>query len=86
MKNRFIFKKKNKFLSYKITKKHVFFIRRILQMNKTITIKSLYSKLLNNFINFNISISHFFRVVKDINFSLKKIKMQHLPATRYKKK
>jgi len=46
----------------------------------------LYSKLSNNYINFNILISHLYRVVKDINFSLRKIKMQHLPVTRYQKK
>ena len=43
---------KNKPASYKITKKYIFFIKKFLQTNKTITIKLLHSELSNNFIGF----------------------------------
>ena len=79
-------KKIRKFISYKISKKHIFFIKNILKKNKQITIGELHQKLIKRFITLRISLSHIYRVVKDINYSLKQVKFQHIPETRYNKK
>jgi len=76
--------KKN--ISYKITKKHIFFIKHRLEKNKQITINRLHQNLIKKFLNLKISLSHLYRIVKDINYSLKKVKFQHIPKTRYGKK
>ena len=46
----------------------------------------MHQKLIKKFSNFKISLSHIYRVVKDINYSLKQVKFQHIPETRYGKK
>lgn len=76
--------KKN--ISYKITKKHIFFIKHTLEKNKQITINRLHQNLIKKFLNLKISLSHLYRIVKDINYSLKEVKFQHIPKTRYGKK
>jgi len=81
-----VFKKIRKPVSYKITKKHIFFIKNILKKEKQITINKLYRKLIKKFSTFEISLSHIYRVVKDINYSLKQVKFQHIPETRYNEK
>ena len=54
----------------------------IIKGNKTITIKKWREYLMLKF-SLNISHSHLSRVVKKIGFSLKKVKLEHRPKTRY---
>ena len=48
-KNRNIKRKIKKNISYKITKKYIFFIKHTLKRNKQITINRLHQKLIKNF-------------------------------------
>jgi transposase len=80
--NCYSFSKNDKmYLGYKL--KQVY-INNCLLQNKTITIKKLREYLIFTF-SLNISHSHLSRVVKKIGFSLKKVKLEHRPKTRYSK-
>ena len=76
--------KKVRYGGYKIKKIHIDYINKCLLENKTITIKQLKEYLMLKF-SLNISHSHLSRVVKKIGFSLKKVKLEHRPKTRYGK-
>ena len=82
--NNFFNNKKVRYGGYKIKKIHIDYINKCLLENKTITIKQLRKYLMLKF-SLNISQSHFSRVVKKIGFSLKKVKLEHRPKTRYGK-
>ena len=82
--NNFFNKKKVRYGGYKIKKIHIDYINKCLLENKTITIKQLREYLMLRF-SLNISHSHLSRVVKKIGFSLKKVKLEHKPKTRYGK-
>ena len=82
--NNFFNKKKVRYGGYKIKKIHIDYINKCLLENKTITIKQLREYLMLKF-SLNISHSHLSRVVKKIGFSLKKVKLEHKPKTRYGK-
>ena len=83
--NCYSFSKKNKvYLGYKIEQVYINYINNRLLQNKTITIKELKKHLLLEF-SLNISYSHLHRVVKKIELSLKKVKLQHKPNTYYDK-
>jgi transposase len=82
--NNFFNNKKVRYGGYKIKKIHIDFINKCLLENKTITIKQLKEYLMLKF-SLNISHSHLSRVVKKIGFSLKKVKLEHRPKTRYGK-
>jgi transposase len=69
---------------YKVKKIHIDYINKCLLENKTITIKQLREYLMLKF-SLNISHSYLSRVVKKIGFSLKKVKLEHRPKTRYGK-
>ena len=80
--NNFFNNKKVRYGGYKIKKIHIDYINKCLLKNKTITIKQLREYLMLTF-SLNISHSHLNRVVKKIGFSLKKVKLEHKPKTRY---
>jgi hypothetical protein len=61
-------------------------IKKILEKNKQITINRLHQKFIKKFSNLKISLSYLYRVVKNVNYSLKQVKFQHIPKTRYGKK
>ena len=82
--NNFFNNKKVRYGGYKIKKIHIDYINKCLLENKTITIKQLREYLMLKF-SLNISHSHLSRVVKKIGFSLKKVKLEHRPKTRYGK-
>ena len=82
--NNFFNNKKVRYGGYKIKKIHIDYINKCLLKNKTITIKQLREYLMLTFsLNISHSHSHLNRVVKKIGFSLKKVKLEHKPKTRY---
>jgi len=82
--NNFFNNRKVRYEGYKIKRIHIDYINNCLLQNKTITIKKLREYLILTF-SLNISHSHLSRVVKKIGFSLKKVKLEHRPKTRYGK-
>lgn len=74
-----------KSISYKITKEQVKFILDELRKNKTITLEDLHIKAKEKFKDFNISIMHLSRIVKDNHISLKLTHIRHEPVLRFGK-
>jgi hypothetical protein len=80
-----ITRKKRYYTSYKITSSHISFIKQQLKQNKTITMDELLIKLKSKYLDLTLSRVHLGRVVRDINITLKQIRLRHIPKTRYKK-
>ena len=74
-----------KSISYKITKEQVKYILDELRKNKTITLEDLHIKTKEKFKDFNISITHLSRIIKDNNISLKLTHIRHEPILRFGK-
>ena len=72
-------------ISYKITKEEVKYILNELRKNKTITLEDLLNKTKEKFKNFDISIKHLSRIIKDNHISLKLTHIRHEPITRFGK-
>jgi len=74
-----------KSISYKITKEQVKYILDELRKNKTITLEDLHIKAKEKFKDFNISIMHLSRIIKDNHISLKLTHIRHEPILRFGK-
>ena len=74
-----------KSISYKITKEQVKYILDELRKNKTITLEDLHIKTKEKFKDFNISIMHLSRIIKDNHISLKLTHIRHEPILRFEK-
>jgi len=74
-----------KSISYKITKEQVKYILDELRKNKTITLEDLHIKTKEKFKDFNISIMHLSRIIKDNHISLKLTHIRHEPILRFGK-
>ena len=72
-------------ISYKITKEQVKYILDELRKNKTITLEDLHIKTKEKFKDFNISIMHLSRIIKDNHISLKLTHIRHEPILRFEK-
>jgi transposase len=72
-------------ISYKVKQKHVDYILSELKKNKTITLKELLEQTKNKFDDFNISLYHLARIIKNNYVSLKLARVRHEPLTRYGK-
>jgi len=72
-------------ISYKITKEQVKYILDELRKNKTITLEDLLNKTKEKFKDFDISIKHLSRIIKDNYISLKLTHLRHEPIKRFGK-
>ena len=85
-KERSIKRHSKKSISYKITKEQVKYILEELRKNKTITLEDLHIKTKEKFKDFNISIMHLSRIIKDNYISLKLTHIRHEPILRFGKR
>ena len=80
-----IIRKKRDYKAYKITNSHISFIKQQLKQNKTIIMDELLAKLKSKYIELTLSKVHLGRAVRNINITLKQIRLRHVPKTIYKK-
>jgi transposase len=74
-----------KSISYKVTKDQVKYIVQEIKNNKTITMNDLLIKTKEKFLNFDISVRHLSRIIKDNYISLKLTHIRHEPILRFRK-
>lgn len=72
--------------SYKVKKKRVEYVLKILNKNPTWSIKLLWENTKSHFDDFDISQSQLSRVIRDNNVTRKRIRTRHYPENRYNKK
>tara|TARA_Y100000389_G_C17423866_1_gene498375 strand:+ start:395 stop:1663 length:1269 start_codon:yes stop_codon:yes gene_type:complete len=72
--------------SYKVKKKHVEYVLKLLDKNPTLSIKLLWENTKAHFDDFEISQSQLSRVIRDNNVTRKRTRTRHYPETRYNKK
>jgi len=72
-------------ISYKVTLKHINYMKKLVMNNKTITIKELHYLLKNKFSDFDISERHLDKVLDDNYITLKLKRLRHEPLKRYGK-
>jgi transposase len=78
-----IYRQNRKSVTYKITKDQVKYALK--EINKTITIDDLLSKIKSNYPSFDLSSRQLTRVVKDNNITLKITRIRHEPINRFGK-
>ena len=71
--------------SYKVKKKHVEYVLKLLKKNPTWSIKLLWDDIKAHFDDFEISQSQLSRVIRDNNVTRKRTRTRHYPETRYNK-
>ena len=72
--------------SYKVKKKHVEYVLKLLDKNPTWSIKLLWENTREHFDDFEISQSQLSRVIRDNNVTRKRTRIRHYPETRYNKR
>jgi len=78
-------RKSRKYIAYKVSKEHVNYLLKIINKNKSITIKELHSNIIKQFPNLKISKMHIYRILIDNNISLKQTRLRHEPIKRFNK-
>ena len=77
--------KQRESISYKVKQKHVDFILSELRKNKMTTLEDLLEKTKKQFNDFDVSLFHLSRIIKDNHVSLKLARYRHEPLTRFGK-
>ena len=72
--------------SYKVKKKHLEYVLKLLNKNPTWSIKLLWEYTKAHFDDFDVSQSQLSRVIRDNNVTRKRTRTRHYPKTRYNKK
>tara|TARA_B100000767_G_C19774679_1_gene541885 strand:- start:906 stop:1787 length:882 start_codon:yes stop_codon:yes gene_type:complete len=72
--------------SYKIKKKHVDYVLKLLKKNPTWSVQLLWNSTKLKFTDFNITRRHLGQVIRDNNITRKRTTTRHFPETRYGKK
>ena len=78
-------RKSRTYVSYKVKQIHVNYMKKIINKNKTITMKDLLQKLKNKYKDVDYTEMQVYRVIKDNNITLKQTKLRHVPKTRFRK-
>ena len=68
-------------IAYKVKQAHVNKIKSILQQNEQITMEQLHARLSNECFDFSITRQHLGDVVRDLNFTRKRTRHQHIATT-----
>ena len=73
------------YVSYKVKQIHVNYMKKIINKNKTITMKDLLQKLKDKYKDVDYTEMQVYRVIKDNNITLKQTKLRYVPKTRFRK-
>jgi transposase len=71
--------------SYKLRKKHIQYILKLIKNKPTITLNDILAYFHDKFEGIIISKTHLFNIIKFANLTYKKIQFKHVPDTRYNK-
>jgi transposase len=72
-------------IAYKVKEQHVSFILKRLEKDNTLTMSALLDDLKREYPDFDLSLMHLWRIVRDNNITLKAKHVRHVPISRFGK-